>query len=154
MFQYSMQLFWSNEDAGYIALIPELPYLSAFGDDPEEAVREAQVAASLVVEVMTEHGEALPEPQILTSFSGQMRVRMPRTLHQKLAGRARMEDVSLNTLIVSLLAEGIGAMEELPLVERKARRPKTTRGEGQQAGAAAAPEVSSGKRAAGGEGRA
>ena len=35
-----------------------------------------------------------------------------------------MEDVSLNTLIVSLLAEGIGAMEELPLVERKARRPK------------------------------
>jgi len=154
MFKYSMQLFWSNEDAGYIALIPELPYLSAFGDDPEEAVREAQVAASLVVEVMMEHGEALPEPQILSSFSGQIRVRMPRTLHRKLAGRARMEDVSLNTLIVSLLAEGIGAMEELPLVERNARRPKRTRGEGQQAGAAAAPEPASDKRAAGGEGRA
>ena len=35
-----------------------------------------------------------------------------------------MEDVSLNTLIVSLLAEGIGAMSELPLAERTTRRPK------------------------------
>jgi antitoxin HicB len=124
VFQYSMQLFWSDEDAGYIALVPEFPHLSAFGDDPEEAAREAQVAASLLEEVMAEQGEALPEPQMLSSFSGQIRVRMPRTLHQRLAGRARMEDVSLNTLMVSLLAESIGAMEQLALVECRARRPK------------------------------
>jgi predicted RNase H-like HicB family nuclease len=126
VFQYSMQLFWSDEDAGYVALVPEFPHLSAFGDDPEEAAREARLAASLLEEVMAEQGEMLPDPQILSSFSGQIRVRMPRTLHQKLAGRARMEDVSLNTLMVSLLAEGIGAMEQLPL-ERKARRPKGER---------------------------
>jgi hypothetical protein len=112
------------------------------------------MVAEAFLEDIAETGETPPEPQILSSFSGQIRVRMPRTLHQKLAGKARMEDVSLNTLIVSLLAEGIGAMEELPLGERKARRPKRMRAEGQQAGAAAAPEVSSGKRAAGGEGRA
>jgi antitoxin HicB len=152
VFKYSMQLFWSEEDGEYVALVPEFPYLSALAATPQKAVREAVMVTEAVLEGLVEQGLEPPEPQILSSFSGQMRVRMPRTLHQKLAGRARMEDVSLNTLIVSLLAEGIGAMEELPLVERKARRPKATRREGQQAGAAAAPEVSSGKRAAGGEG--
>ena len=72
-----------------------------------------------------------------------------RTLHQKLAGNARMEDVSLNTLIVSLLAEGIGAMDELPLVERKARRPKRKSADVQPAGTPVS-ENPSGRRAAGG----
>ena len=124
MFKYSMQLFWSEEDGEYVALIPEFPHLSALAKKPEKAVREAVMVAEAFLEDIAECGETPPEPQILSSFSGQMRVRMPRTLHQKLAGRARMEDVSLNTLIVSLLAEGIGAMSELPLAERTTRRPK------------------------------
>jgi len=124
LFRYSMQLFWSEEDGEYVALIPEFPHLSALANTPEEAAREAQVAAGLFLEDMAEVGEEAPEPQTLSRFSGQMRVRMPRTLHQKLAGRARMEDVSLNTLIVSLLAEGIGTVAESPLAERKTRRPK------------------------------
>ena len=124
MFRYSMQLFWSEEDGEYVALIPEFPHLSALANTPEEAAREAQVAAGLFLEDMAAVGEEAPEPQTLSRFSGQMRVRMPRTLHQKLAGRARMEDVSLNTLIVSLLAEGMGTVAESPLAERKTRRPK------------------------------
>jgi antitoxin HicB len=124
MHKYSFHLFWSDDDGEYVALIPEFPHLSALAGTPEEAVREAQVVVDLVLEDMAEIGETPPEAQVLSSFSGQIRVRMPRTLHQRLAGRARMEDVSLNTLIVSLLAEGIGAMDELPLEERKTRRPK------------------------------
>ena len=128
MHKYSFHLFWSDDDGEYVALIPEFPHLSALAGTPEEAVREAQVVVDLVLEDMAEVGETPPEPQVLSSFSGQIRLRMPRTLHQKLAGRARMEDVSLNTLIVSLLAEGIGAMDELPLEERKTRRPKRVAG--------------------------
>jgi antitoxin HicB len=124
VFKYSMQIFWSEEDGEYVALVPEFPYLSALAKKPDKAVREAVMVTEAVLESLADQGQEPPEPQILSSFSGQIRVRMPRTLHRKLAGRARMEDVSLNTLIVSLLAEGIGAMEELPLVERKARRPK------------------------------
>ncbi len=105
--------------------------------------------ATLIMEVMTERGESPPEPQILSSFSGQIRVRMPRTLHRKLAGRARMEHVSLNTLIVSLLAEGIGAMEEVPLVERGARRPKRIQTDTPPPEAGPTPESSSGKRVVG-----
>ncbi len=132
MSKYSFQVFWSDEDGEYVALLPEFPPLSALAATPEGAVREAQVVLEMVLDHMAEIGQEPPEPQILSSFSGQIRVRMPRTLHQKLAGRARMEDVSLNTLIVSVLAEGIGAMEELPMVQRKARRPKRSR-KGEQA---------------------
>jgi antitoxin HicB len=156
VFKYSMQLFWSEEDREYVALIPEFAHLSALAKTPEEAVREAQVVAGLFLDHMAEVGEEPPQPQIFSSFSGQIRVRMPRTLHQKLAGRARIEDVSLNTLIVSLLAEGIGAMEELPLVERKARRPKRKSADVQPEGlavpATAASLAPSGRPAAGVDG--
>ena len=130
MHKYSFQLFWSDEDGEYVALIPEFPHLSALAGTAEEAVREAQVALDLVLEDMAEVDEEPPEPQVLSSFSGQIRVRMPRTLHQRLAGRAKMEDVSLNTLIVSLLAEGIGASDGLVDGEWKTRRPKRTAGVG------------------------
>lgn len=127
MFRYSMQLIWSDEDQEYVASIPEFPHLKALAQTPEEAVREAQVVAGLFLEDMAECDEEPPEPKVLSGFSGEIRVRMPRTLHQKLAGWAAVENVSLNTLIVTLLAEGIGARGELPAIEVRARRPHTRR---------------------------
>jgi len=128
MFKYSMQLFWSDEDGEYVAVVPEFPYLSALAGTPGQAASELTAVIDTVLEVMAEKGDVPPEPQILSSFSGQLRVRLPRTLHQRLAGRAKMEDVSLNTLIVSLLAEGIGAAEALGADGRKTRRPKRSAG--------------------------
>jgi len=51
LFKYSVSLAWSDEDGGYIALIPELPGLSAFGETPEEAAQEAQIAAESFLEI-------------------------------------------------------------------------------------------------------
>lgn len=124
MFKYSMQLFWSEEDGEYVALIPEFPDLNALAETPEAAAREAQVVAGLFLEDMAECNQEPPAPQTLSSYSGETRVRMPRTLHQRLAGRALMENVSLNTLMVSLLAEGVGARGELPMIEAKGRGPR------------------------------
>ena len=124
MFKYSMQLFWSEDDDEYVALVPEFPHLSALAATPAEAAAEAVVVTEAVLEVLAEEERDAPQPQILSSYSGEIRVRMPRTLHQKLAGRALMENVSLNTLIVTLLAEGMGAREELPAIEAKARGPR------------------------------
>jgi predicted RNase H-like HicB family nuclease len=126
MSKYSMQLFWSDEDGEYVAVVPEFPLLSALANTPSEAASELTMVIDTVLEMLAERGEQAPEPQVLSSFSGQLRVRLPRTLHQRLAGRAKMEDVSLNTLIVSLLAEAIGAAEGLGAETRKTRRPKKT----------------------------
>jgi predicted RNase H-like HicB family nuclease len=64
MFKYSILLDWSNEDNCYLATIKEFPGLSAFGDTPEQAAHEAQIAAEAMIEVMKEDGEEIPAPAL------------------------------------------------------------------------------------------
>jgi antitoxin HicB len=109
MFKYSVSLAWSDEDNGYIALIPELPGLSAFGETPEEAAQEAKIAAEGFLEVYEEDGEPVPAPMAMSPYSGQFRLRLPKSLHAALAQLAKQEGVSLNTLIVTLLADRLTA---------------------------------------------
>lgn len=62
MLHYSLNIAWSEEDGAFVATSPELPGLSAFGDTPEEAAAEAQIAAQGFLEVMEADGDAIPEP--------------------------------------------------------------------------------------------
>ncbi len=105
MFKYSINLIWSNEDESYVATIPEFPGLSAFGETPEAAAEEAKIAADGFIKVFEEDGRQLPEPTALTPFSGQLRIRIPKSLHASLTAEAAKECISLNTYIVSLLSE-------------------------------------------------
>lgn len=61
--KYAIQIFWSDEDEGFIALCREFPGLSAFGETREEALREAQIVLDLMIETYLEEGISLPEPQ-------------------------------------------------------------------------------------------
>ena len=105
MDQYSIVCQWSDEDEGYIALIPELKGLSAFGETAVAAIAELEVAKELYLKVYEEDGCFLPEPKKLPSFSGQLRIRLPKSLHEELSRAAEREGVSLNTYIVSLLSD-------------------------------------------------
>lgn len=109
MNKYSLNIFWSDEDEGYIATCPEFPGLSAFGETPEEAMAEAQTALQLFIESYHADGLPLPEPQSTEEFSGQYRVRLPKSLHRQAAQMASSEGTSLNQLTVAALAEKIGA---------------------------------------------
>ena len=60
--RYPVEIFYSAEDEGYIANVPDLPYCSAFGETPEEALREVQVAIKLHLDVLEETGRPIPEP--------------------------------------------------------------------------------------------
>jgi predicted RNase H-like HicB family nuclease len=66
MNHYSFQVFWSEEDGNYIAIVPEFRSVSAFGDTPEEALSAVQIALEMVIEDYEEEGWPLPEPQTLT----------------------------------------------------------------------------------------
>lgn len=105
MEKYSINLMWSEEDEGYIATIPEFPGLSAFGENPEEAMEEAQMALEGFIEVYNEDGCKIPEPQTLETYSGQTRLRLPKNMHAKLSRQANREGISLNTYIVQLVSE-------------------------------------------------
>jgi predicted RNase H-like HicB family nuclease len=60
--KYTIHIFWSDEDEGFIAVCDEFPGLSAFGDTRERALQEAQVALDLTIEHYRSTGQPLPEP--------------------------------------------------------------------------------------------
>lgn len=105
MDQYSVVCQWSDDDEGYIALVPELRGLSAFGETPSEALKELEIAKEAYIGVFEEDGCDLPEPKKLPDFSGQLRIRLPKSLHAELSRAAERDGVSLNTYIVSLLSD-------------------------------------------------
>mgnify|MGYP006301034355 CR=1 FL=1 len=63
MRDYHINIFYSDEDDGYIADIPDLEACSAFGDTPDEALREVQKAKELWMEVARSEGKPIPTPQ-------------------------------------------------------------------------------------------
>lgn len=63
--KYSITLQWSDEDEGYIALCPEFPLLSAFGETPDDAVKEIQVAIAGALETYRSEGWDVPQPRKL-----------------------------------------------------------------------------------------
>lgn len=60
--KYLIEVFWSDEDSGYIALVPYLPGCSAWGATPEEATREIQDAMTAWLEACQQSGESIPKP--------------------------------------------------------------------------------------------
>lgn len=106
---YRLLIQGPDEDNHYLVLCPAFPGLSAFGDTVEEAVGEARIALVGMIEAHQEMGWTLPEPDAQQkTYSGQLRVRLPRSLHATLSYQAEREGVSLNTLILSYLAERSG----------------------------------------------
>ena len=111
MANYSYSVAWSPRDTAYIALSPEFPGLSAVGADPAGAIKELEVAIELALETYAEAGEGPPAPNVIGEYSGQFRLRLPKSLHQRLAFRAESEGVSLNALVMTILAHGLGSAE-------------------------------------------
>jgi predicted RNase H-like HicB family nuclease len=60
---YAIEIFYSEEDEGFIAVVPELVGCSAFGDTEERALREVKAAIRLWLETAREVGRAIPVPQ-------------------------------------------------------------------------------------------
>jgi predicted RNase H-like HicB family nuclease len=102
--RYSVTIRWSDEDDAYIATVPELPGLSAFGDTEAEALRELEIAQELYLEALREAGDPIPQPRPTPAASGQLRLRMPKSLHAALSEAAAQDGVSLNSYILSLLS--------------------------------------------------
>ncbi len=62
MYKYAIEIFYSAEDEGYIAVVPELPGCSAFGETEEEALNEVKVAMELWLDTAKKEGREAPEP--------------------------------------------------------------------------------------------
>ena len=63
MKDYHINVFYSEDDEGYIADIPDLQLCSAFGDTPEEALQEVLRAKKAWLQAVLASGKPIPEPR-------------------------------------------------------------------------------------------
>jgi predicted RNase H-like HicB family nuclease len=63
MTDYHINIFYSDEDGGYIADIPDLPSCSAFGATPEQALAEVELAKAAWLEAAKAEGKPIPPPR-------------------------------------------------------------------------------------------
>ncbi len=103
----------------WIAEIVELPGCKTHGSTVREAVRNVEEAKKDWILDGLDRGEEIPVPVERERFSGKTLVRMSRSLHHALVLMAESENLSLNQLIVTILAKEIGRLNTLNRVERK-----------------------------------
>ena len=98
----------AEDGRGWLATFPDLPGCMGDGATPEDAIADGYEAAKAWLAVARECGDAIPKPGT-GGESGRFVARVPKSLHTRLVARAEQEGVSMNTLLVSIIAEGVGA---------------------------------------------
>jgi len=105
------------DDGVIAASVPELPGCFAEGATLEEALANLQEALASWLSAAVESGAEIPQPQGEAEpeeYSGRFSVRVPRSLHRRLAARADAERCSLNQLVTAILAEAVGNHAKAP----------------------------------------
>lgn len=95
-----------DPDGGYVFEYPDLPGCLGQIDDLSELAETAEDVRHLWLSTALEFGKQIPLPSAPEEYSGKFVVRIPRSLHRRLAEAASTEGVSLNYLVGSMLAAG------------------------------------------------
>ena len=101
---YRMEIIEDKEEGGYVAAYPDLPGCITCGETIESAVANAVDAKKASIEAALEDGIEIQEPDSLEAYSGQFKLRIPRSLHRTLAEHSKREGVSMNQYCVYLLS--------------------------------------------------
>ncbi len=104
-YPFSIRPLSETDGGGFAIEYPDLPGCISDGSTPEEALKQGCDAVKSYLLSCAKHGDPIPKPR---EASGQWRQRVPRSLHSRLAAKARQEGVSLNTLVTAMIAEGLG----------------------------------------------
>jgi antitoxin HicB len=107
---YHITLLQDGEENGgkWIAAAEELPECASRGETAEEAIASLKDAMAAWISAALREGRDIPEPRSMTSHSGRLLLRMPRSLHSALTQAAQRENVSLNQFITDSLASVVG----------------------------------------------
>jgi antitoxin HicB len=109
-YPFQVRPLTAEEGGGYLIEFPDLPGCLSDGETIEEAIANGADALRSWLATAQEFGDAIAPPSRPSDddYSGRWNMRVPKSLHRRLAERAKAEGVSLNTLAVTLLAEGLG----------------------------------------------
>jgi antitoxin HicB len=104
----------SEEDGGgYMITFPDLPGCMSDGDTLDEVLANGRDAFNSWISAQVDMKRIIPAPTRYSEEGKPVKFvqRLPRSLHASLQARAKAEGVSLNTLVLTLIAEGLGRHE-------------------------------------------
>ncbi len=102
---YRLEIVPDTDEQGFVASFPELPGCVTCGETIESAVANAEDAKSAWLKAAIENGTEINEPEEFESYSGQFKLRIPKSLHKTLAEESKKEGVSMNQYCVYLLSK-------------------------------------------------
>ena len=100
---YKMELVPDTDEGGFVVSFPDLPGCLSSGETLEQAIVNAADAKRAWLEAAMEDGIAISEPDSLHEYSGQFKLRMPKSLHRSLAEHSKREGISMNQYCLYLL---------------------------------------------------
>ena len=101
---YRMEIVEDKDEGGFVVSYPDLPGCITCGETLERAVANAVDAKKAWLEAALEDGIEIHEPDSLEDYSGQFKLRIPRSLHRSLAEHSKREGISMNQYCVYLLS--------------------------------------------------
>ena len=100
---YRLEIVPDSDEGGFVARYPELPGCITVGETMEETAANALDAKRAWLVAAIEDGVKISEPVAENSYSGQFKLRLPKSLHRQLAESAKEEGISMNQYCLYLL---------------------------------------------------
>lgn len=103
---YKLEIVPDTEEGGYAARYPDLPGCITCSDSLDTLIKNAEDAKKSWLEAAIEEGVTISEPKHSqpVKYSGQFKLRIPKSLHQELAEKAKQEGISMNQYCLYLLS--------------------------------------------------
>jgi antitoxin HicB len=98
-----------DDGGGFLVSFPDFAECISDGETMEEALENGRDALQATIAALKAKKLPVPAPNSGGVASGKFVARVPKTIHAQLAARARAEGVSLNTLVLTFIAQGLGA---------------------------------------------
>ena len=102
---YRLEILPDPDEGGYVARYPDLPGCITVGDSMESVAENAEDAKKEWLAAAMENGTQIAEPVDMAEYSGQFKLRIPKSLHRRLAEHSKEEGVSMNQYCVYLLSK-------------------------------------------------
>ena len=103
---YRMEVVEDKEEGGFTFYCPELPGCMTCAETLAEGFQMLEDAKRAWLTACLEDRVPIPEQTRLEDYSGQFKLRLPKSLHRHLAQKSSEEGVSMNQYCVYLLSRG------------------------------------------------
>ncbi|MEN6314945.1 MAG: toxin-antitoxin system HicB family antitoxin [Clostridiaceae bacterium] len=109
---YKIEVVRDETEGGYVLSIPELKGCLTCAEQLDKGMQMLEDAKKQWLLAALESGYEIAEPGVLEDYSGQFKLRLPKSLHKELSEKSKQEGISMNQYCLYLLSKNISCISE------------------------------------------